>query len=134
MQTVRQTIKPVSFILATLMLIISGPCQSALAVMVGTESVMQTPQSREARARIHQVLQRQDVRQELIRQGIDLNEVEARVNSLSDAEAMAVADQLDHLPAGGGALEVLLVVSLIVFIILLITDIMGYTDIFPFVK
>jgi hypothetical protein len=41
---------------------------------------------------------------------------------------------LDQLPAGSGALEVVLIVALIVFLTLLVTDIMGYTDIFPFVK
>ena len=41
---------------------------------------------------------------------------------------------IDPLPAGGDALGVILGVALIVFLVLLITDIMGYTDIFPFVK
>ena len=47
---------------------------------------------------------------------------------------MAVSDRLDQLPAGSGALEVILVVALIVFLVLLITDITGHTDVFPFVK
>jgi hypothetical protein len=80
------------------------------------------------------VLVREDVRQALIKQGIDIGEAQARIDSLSDAEAIAVADKLDQLPAGGGALEVLLIVALVVFLVLLATDIAGYTDIFPFVK
>ena len=75
-----------------------------------------------------------NLNQWLINQGIDPREAVARIDSLSAAEAIAVADKLDQLPAGSGAIEVFLIVSLIVFIILLITDIMGYTDIFPFVK
>jgi len=42
---------------------------------------------------------------------------------------------LQALPAGGdGFFATLLIVALIVFLVLLITDIAGYTDIFPFVK
>jgi hypothetical protein len=134
MKVVRQTLKPVSIVVAIFMLVISGPFQSAFAVMIGTETVMEASQGQEARTRIKQLLVRQDVRQALINHGIDPREAGARIDSLSAVEAIAVADKLDQLPAGSGALEVFLIVSLIAFIILLITDIMGYTDIFPFVK
>jgi hypothetical protein len=134
MKTVRQTLKPVSIIVAIFVLVISGPFQSLFAAMIGTETMMAASQGQEARDRIKQLVGREDVRQALINQGIDPREAGARIESLSDAEALAVAEKLDQLPAGSGALEVFLIVSLIVFIILLITDIMGYTDIFPFVK
>jgi len=134
MKVIRQTLKPVSMGVAIFMLMISGPVQSAFAAMIATETVMEASQGQEARTRIKQLLVREDVRQALIDQGIDSREAGARIDSLSDAEAMAVADKLDQLPAGSGALEVLLIVALIVFITLLVTDIMGYTDVFPFVK
>lgn len=134
MKVIRQTLKPVSMIVAVFMLVISGPFQSAFAAMVGTETALEASQGQEARTRIKQLLVREDLRQALIQQGIDSREAGARIDSLSDAEAIAVADRLDQLPAGSGALEVLLIVGLIVFITLLVTDIMGYTDIFPFVK
>jgi hypothetical protein len=134
MKAIRQTLKPMSFMVAILMLVISGPFQSALAAMIQTETVLEASRGQEARTRIKQVLVREDVRQALIKQGIDPREADARIDSLSDAEALAVADQLDRLPAGGGALEVLLIVALVVFLVLLATDIAGYTDIFPFVK
>jgi len=134
MKTVRQTLKPVSIMVAIFVLVISGPFQSVFAAMIRTETMMEASQGQEARNRIKQLLVREDVRQGLINQGIDPREAGARIDSLSDAEAVAVGDKLDQLPAGSGALEVFLIVSLIAFIILLVTDIMGYTDIFPFVK
>ena len=134
MKVIRQTLRPVSIVVALFMLVISGPFQSAFAAMVATETVLESSQGQEARTRIKQVLAREDVRQGLIEQGIDPLEANARIDSLSDAEALAVADKLDQLPAGSGALEVVLIVALIVFLTLLVTDIMGYTDIFPFVK
>ena len=134
MKVVRQTLKPVSIMVAFFMLVISGPFQSVFAAMIGTETVMEASQGQEARTRIKQLIEREDVRRALINQGIDPREAGARIDSLSDTEAIRVGDKLDQLPAGSGALEVFLIVSLIAFIILLITDIMGYTDIFPFVK
>lgn len=134
MKLIRRRLKPVSVFVAIFMLMISGPVQSAFAAMIGTDTVLGASQGQEARTRIKLLLVREDVRQALIEQGIDSLEAGARIDSLSDAEAVAVADKLDQLPAGSGALEVLLIVGLIVFITLLVTDIMGYTDIFPFVK
>ncbi len=134
MKPIRQTLRPVCIVVALFMLVISGPFQSVFAAMVATETVLESSQGQEARTRIKQVLAREDVRQALIQQGVDPLEAGARIDSLSDAEALAVADKLDQLPAGSGALEVILIVALIVFLTLLATDIMGYTDIFPFVK
>jgi hypothetical protein len=134
MQVVRKTLKPVSISLAFFVLMISGPVQSVMAAMIGTETVIGVSQGQEARHRIKALLAREDVRQALVKQGIDIREASARIDSLSDSEALAVADKLDQLSAGSGALEVLLVVSLIAFLVLLLTDILGYTDIFPFVK
>ena len=134
MKVVQNTLRPVSISLAFLMLMISGPVQSVMAAMIATETMVEASQGKEARNRINQLLVRDDVRQALINQGIDPLQARAIIDSLSDAEAMAVADKLDQLPAGSGALEVLLIVSLIAFLVLLLTDILGYTDIFPFVK
>jgi len=134
MIAVRQTLKPVSFMLVILMLLISGPFQSASAAMVATETLLEASQGQQARTRIKQLIVREDVRRALINQGLDAREAGARIDSLTDAEAIAVADRLDQLPAGSGALETLLIVALIVFLALLVTDIMGYTDVFPFVK
>ena len=45
-----------------------------------------------------------------------------------------MADQIERLPAGGSAIGVIIGAALIVFLVLLATDILGYTDVFPFVK
>lgn len=134
MKAVRKTVRPVGFLMAMLMLLISGPFQSALAAMVPTETVFDSARVQDARMYLQQLLAREDVRRALVNQGIDPNEARARIDSLSDAEAVNIAGKLDRLPAGGGFFEALLIVALIVFLVLLITDIAGYTNIFPFVK
>jgi hypothetical protein len=58
----------------------------------------------------------------------------ARVDSLTDAEAQRIADQIEELPAGGGFLLTFLLVVGIIVVILIITDAMGYTNVFTFVK
>jgi hypothetical protein len=116
------------------MLLLSLPHKSAFAGMIGTETVLDATRSQEARDYLNRTLAREDVRASLIAQGIDPLEAKARVDSLSDAEAVSLADQIEELPAGGSALGILVGAILIVFIVLLITDILGYTDVFPFVK
>ena len=102
--------------------------------MIGTETVLDATRSQEARDYLNSILAREDVRASLVAQGIDPLEAKARVDSLSDAEVVSLADQIEELPAGGSALGIVVGALLIVFIVLLITDILGYTDVFPFVK
>ena len=130
----QKMLKPISIFLAFFMLLISGPFQSVYAAMIGTETVLDSARGQEARAYLKQLLAREDVQNALVAQGIDPGEAKARVGSLSDAEAIHAADKFDQLPAASGFFEALLIVAFLVFLILLITDIAGYTDIFPFVK
>ena len=134
MNNVRVFLKPVGLFLAVFMFLISGPCQSAMAAMIGTESVVDTDRAQNAREYLKSLLAREDVKSALVSQGIDPGEAEYRLDSLTDEEATRLADQLQELPAGGGFFTTLLIVVFIVFLVLLATDIAGYTDIFPFVK
>jgi Family of unknown function (DUF6627) len=134
MKQIQKTLKPVGMFLAVLMFLISGPCQSAWAAMVGTGTVLEADKCRQTRDYLTGLLARDDIRAALIARGIDPQEAKARVDSLTDEEVMSLADTIDRLPAGGGALEMFLILAFLVFVILLVTDIAGYTDIFPFVK
>ena len=134
MRKVRSTAKPVSFFLAILMIVIFTPYQVVLAKMVTAETLLDAGRVSDARAYVHSVLSREDVKAALVAQGIDVREAMMRTNALSDAEILAIADRMESLPAGGSTGETIIIVSLIVFVVLLVTDIMGYTDIFPFVK
>lgn len=83
-----------------------------------------------ARARLAALLARNDVAAALQNHGIDVELARARVDRLTDAEVLQMAGQIDELPAGGDVLGVIV----FLFLVLLITDILGFTDIFPFVK
>jgi hypothetical protein len=134
MKNIRTLLKPVGVFLAIFMFILSGPYQSAMAAMIETEVVIDADRAQSAREYLNGFLAREDVRNALISKGINPLEAKNRVDSLTDKEAQLVADQLERLPAGGDFLVTFLVVIFLVFVILLVTDIAGYTDIFPFVK
>ena len=102
----------------------------AYAGMVGTGAVIDQQQAAADRGRLLDALNREDVREQLIAMGVDPREARERVAALSDEELRAAAGHVRDLPAGGDVLGV----ALVVFLVLLFTDIMGYTDVFPFVK
>ncbi|UCG06024.1 MAG: PA2779 family protein [Desulfobacterales bacterium] len=135
MKLMRKTLKPVSVGLAVLMLLVCMPVHSVLAAMIKTETVMDTARGQEAREYLHQLLARQEVQTALIAHGITPLEAKARIDSLSDGEVIRIADQIDQLPAGGDSfLAVVLGIAILIFIILVITDLTGVTDVFPFIK
>jgi hypothetical protein len=136
MKRIFRIAKPVSLVLAVYVFMISGPQQAALAALVGTEGVLDTARVQNARDIVHNLMDRDDIQAALVNQGIDPQEARARAEALSDAEAVRLANAIESLPAGGGASAVGIVVGaiLIVFLVLLITDILGYTSVFPFTK
>lgn len=99
----------------------------AFAGIVGTETAMAGAE----RTRLASLLERDELRAQLQALGVSPAEVQARVAALSDEEAARLVAEIDAAPAGGGDV---LVVALIVFLVLLFTDIMGWTKVFPFTK
>ena len=134
MNTIRRLIRPAALLLAIHMLMLSGLYQSGWAAMINTETTINIDHDQKIRDRINQYLLREDIKAALESRGIDPAEVVARVDSLSDAELETIADTIDELPAGSGFFETFIIILFLVFLILLITDISGYTDIFPFVN
>ena len=130
MEILRRLTKPVSHLVVLGLLALSLHLPAAHAGMIGTEAVVNAAQVQQDRERLRSALNRDDVQAQLIARGVDPAQVRARVDSLTDQEVQALNGKLDQLPAGGDALELLV----LVFIVLLITDILGFTNIFPFVK
>lgn len=119
-----------SRLLIVSMLSLGLPAQSVLAGIVGTDKVAASAQTQTGRDRIRTFLDREDVRNELQSQGIDANAAKARVAALTDEEVQKIAGKLDTMPAGGDIIGVLFTV----FIVLLVTDILGFTKVFSFTR
>jgi hypothetical protein len=130
MQKMRKTI---CMLLIISMAWISLPYGYGLAAMINPEDLMNISRGQQARDRIQSLLVRDEIQTILIEQGINIQEAEKRINTLTDAEAIQFANEIDTLPAGGDPITTIVIASLIVFFVLLVTDITGYTDVFPFV-
>lgn len=113
-----------------------GTMHSAQAALIGTAQLAAAhagaPAERPAaREQLRAALERADVASALQARGVDLDAARARVAALTDAEATYLADQIDQAPAGGdGVLGVLV----FIFVLLLVTDILGLTKVFPFTR
>lgn len=82
------------------------------------------------RDKVRGFLDREEVRARMQSLGVDAHAARERVDALTDQEVNELAGRIDHLPAGGNIVGVLFTV----FIILLITDILGLTKVFPFTR
>ncbi len=131
MKTFRRFAKPVSCAVVTGLLALNLHLPAAQAALVGTGAVVQATQAQQERARIHEALNREEVKAKLASLGVDPAQVQARVDALTDEEAQRLAKQMDEMPAGGDSLIGALV---LIFLVLLITDLLGLTDVFPFTK
>jgi hypothetical protein len=130
MEKLRRLTKPISHLLAFGILALSLHLPVAQAGMIGTEAVVNAAQAQQDRERLLSALNRNDVQAQLLARGVDPAQVQARVDSLTDQEVQTLTGKLDQLPAGGDGLGLLV----FIFIVLLITDILGFTNVFPFVK
>ena len=115
------------FLASLLIVCLAGLGLPVQAGMLPTDAAMTSPD----RAQIVSFLDREDVRLQLQAHGVSPVDIKARVAAMTDEEARALASQIDSLPAGGADI---LGVLLIVFLVLLLTDILGFTKIFPFTR
>jgi len=103
---------------------------AANAAIVSTSELVATEQSKIGKEYLLNSLEREEVRTALTSQGVDLGMAKQRIASMTDEEVRALNQKMDEMPAGSGVVGALL----IVFLVLLITDIVGLTDVFPFVN
>ena len=99
----------------------------AQAAVVATDAALAAAQ----RERVAALLERAEVRAQLEAHGVRPAEVKARVAALTDEEAAQLAGHLERLPAGG---EGIIGAFVIVFLVLLITDLLGLTQVFTFTR
>ncbi len=114
----------------------AGFVQPAQAATIGAEQVavdegVPLRAAADARALIDATLSRGDVVAGLQARGVDPQQARDRVALLSDAEAQSLAQRIDSAPAGAGDLIGVLV---FLFVLLLVTDILGLTKVFPFTR
>lgn len=110
----------------------TGSIHTVQAAMISSEQIAEsavTSSGEQDRALIIATLSREDVQSAMVARGIDPAQAKERVAALTDEEASSVAAQIDQAPAGGiiGAI-------VLIFLVLLLTDILGFTKVFPFTR
>lgn len=95
-----------------------------------TQANPQQATQQDGRASLNALLAREDVRAQLLSHGVSPEAASARIAALTDEEARQLASQFGDLPAGGDGLGVVVLVLLV----LLLTDLLGVTDVFPAVR
>ena len=108
------------------------PAPAVHAAMLDTGAVLEN-NADEVRDHLKGIIEKDEVRRALEARGISASEAHARVDALSDSQVRQVAQHLDSMPSGQG-LGAVVGAVVFIFVVLLITDIAGVTDVFPFVK
>ena len=98
----------------------------SLAGMVGTQSILAPVARSQQLTEIQQVLARDDVRAQMLELGVNPADVDKRVDGLTDAELAQLSAGIQDMPAGGSIIWVIGVV----FIVLLILELVGVTNVF----
>lgn len=110
----------------------AGFPMAAQASIIATDEITSVAVAGTASSRdkVSTFMARDDVRQAMMGQGVSPQAALERVNAMSDVEVAQLAGRIDQAPAGGDVLGILFTV----FIVLLVTDIMGLTKVFPFTR
>ena len=109
---------------------LSIPMQASAAV-IPTDAVIAQASAMDLsrqRGELTTFLTRSDVQTQLVSLGVDHNQAAARVAVLSDDEVQQLYGKMQTLPAGGDILGTLV----FIFLVLLVTDLLGLTSVFPF--
>jgi hypothetical protein len=108
--------------------------QVSFAQIASTEALLGNAPALNAKEKLLQMTSREDVTKKFEEMGVDPKMIEARIASMSDTEATEVAQQIDTLPAGADAGMSIIGAIVFIFVLLLITDLLGVTKVFNFTK
>jgi hypothetical protein len=103
-----------------------GFAQVAPAGMISTSQFVDNEARVESLSRIEMLLAREDVARQMVALGVQPQQVMARLDAMTTAELLELESRFDEQVAGGDALAVIGVV----FLVLLILDLVGVTDVF----
>ena len=102
---------------------------SAQAAIVSNQQIIDSTYQVSDTQALLQTINREDVQQQLLSMGVSAADIESRINQMTHAEIAQLNQQMSELPAGADGLGLVV----LVFLVFVITDMLGATDIFPFV-
>lgn len=120
--------RPLAWLLSALLTLM--PVMNTQAAMLGTDTLITSTETQQTISGLQQLLAREDAQQQLLALGVNPKQVRERVASLTDSELARINQGINTLNAGGDSV---LGVLLVIFIVFVITDVLGATNIFPFI-
>jgi hypothetical protein len=130
----RKTKKAIIFFLIFSFMFFDSSIQTAKGEIIDSETAFAIAKNEDSRARISAFLNRQDVQIAMVQHGVYPEEAQKRISCLSDEEVLKVAREIEQLPAGGDGVGTVIGAAVFIFVVLLITDILGLTHVFSFVN
>lgn len=106
-----------------------APIAQAQAAMVTNQELVDHVQHTSDQAILLQTIKRADVQAQMLAMGVSPADVENRIQQMSPQEIAQLNQQIEQAPAGSGVLGLVV----LVFIVFVVTDVIGATDIFPFI-
>lgn len=113
-------------LLAAFLFLSMAPAQAA---MVSSNDIVKEQMAAYDKQQLLAMLDRDQAQKQLLALGVDAKDVKDRVANMTSEEVAQLNTQLNEMQAGGDVLTVILVV----FLVFVITDVIGATDIFPFI-
>ncbi len=126
--------KMIAYVLTFLMFTATTSTSYAGTKMFTTLEVVEGISLNQERQKIVTFMESEMVQKKMISMGIEPREAIQRVAGLSAKEITLLSQEIDKAPAGGDGVGAIVGAALLVFIILLITDILGFTKVYPFTR
>ena len=131
MNAFKKIAKPASIFLAIVLLLVATTFQSVSAAMVRTEAFVKADSKMETRDHLRQSALREKIRQALVAQGVDPQEADLRIESLTDREIAQIAANIDTLAAGQGVFIFSMIILGVLVATFIIFNYTNVTDVFP---
>jgi len=99
----------------------------SIAAMVSSSDMVAAQQNQLSRDQIKTWMAREDVREQLVDMGVDVEVAITRVDSMTDSEILQLSEKIDEMPAGAGFVET----AVLAFLVLVVLEVTGVTDVLP---
>jgi len=128
---IEKTLKPISIVLAIVLVLVPAFYQSVSAAMVGTQTLLTPNRHQNTRDYLHGLMSRDDIQKILVARGIHPLEAKARIDCLSDEELEMISEKIPDLPAGGDATGFIIIVGVVIIIAIIIVEFFSEVKMFP---
>jgi hypothetical protein len=125
----------ISLIMAFILTTLTIDSSYAQSKMIPTMEVIETVSFKKEREKVISFMEKTHIQKQMIEMGVDPREAIERVSRLSSQEVKKLAQEIDQLPAGADfGIGSIVGAAVFLFIVLLVTDILGFTKVFPFTR